>query len=153
MSDQTTLCRITPAALLLFSFFAFFCAAVNNLRGWTYRKLQALKKSANEVDTQLRSLQEEGRLYNKPTAELRTRVDDILARIERVEPACTVEFHPKQFVLPFGRPLHRELAALFADIAKLKEDLEPEVSIRLPAQLRRLMDFSQAPDACEKHSS
>ncbi len=57
--------------------------------------------------------------------------NSILARIERIEPVCTVEFHPKQFVLPFGRPLHRELAALYADIATLKEDLEPEVSTRL----------------------
>ncbi|EIW54124.1 uncharacterized protein TRAVEDRAFT_51849 [Trametes versicolor FP-101664 SS1] len=136
MTEHSSLCQIAPAALLLFSFFAFFCVAIYRLAGWTYAKFHALDEEANKVDTQLHSLQEEGRVYITPGADLGARMEDIRARIERIRPACTVKFHPIWFFIPVGRPLHRELAALSADIAKLKADLEPET-----------------PDVCEKHSS
>ncbi|KAL1945404.1 hypothetical protein VTO73DRAFT_2255 [Trametes versicolor] len=136
MFEHSSLCQIAPAALLLFSFFAFFCVAIYRLAGWTYAKFHALDEEANKVDTQLHSLQEEGRVYITPGADLGARMEDIRARIERIRPACTAKFHPIWFFIPVGRPLHRELAALSADIAKLKADLEPET-----------------PDACEKHSS
>lgn len=77
MSEHSSsLCQIAPAALLLFSFFAFFCVAIYRLAGWIYAKFHALDEEANKVDTQLHSLQEEGRLYTTPGADLGARMEE-----------------------------------------------------------------------------
>lgn len=79
MSEHSSLCQIAPAALLLFSFFAFFCVAIYRLAGWTYARFHALDEEANKVDTQLHSLQEEGRLFITPGADLGARMEEYVS--------------------------------------------------------------------------